>query len=204
MNTDQDSLRTSLPYLSTDIGGMSQLDDDSGQPSLARIPLRWMIREVFRANTGIRFHTEPLRELGLDPASLWPHANPAREFGPELVHAPPLAVATAVAAPNISLLNPTSPKHSRADIEQSAGQTQEIFMDSSPQAQDVVPAALGHPDPDTSTAGSVNGTAVNELQKEQLDAGCKIHDQLKHNRWWWILELIPMKRCESDKWYEYT
>ena len=45
---------------------------------------------------------------------------------------------------------------------------------------------------------------MNELQKERLDAGCKIHDQLKHNRWWWILELIPMKRCESDKWYEYT
>ena len=77
-------------------------------------------------------------------------------------------------------------------------------MDSPPQAHDVVPAASGHPGPDTGTAGSVNGTAVNELQKEQLDAGCKIHDQMKHNRWWWILELIPMKRCESEKWYEYT
>ena len=31
-----------------------------------------MIRQCFAANTGIRFHTELLRHVGLDPASLYP------------------------------------------------------------------------------------------------------------------------------------
>lgn len=43
---------------------------------LARIPLRWMIRECFLARTGIRFHSSLLPAIGLDPASLYPHVKP--------------------------------------------------------------------------------------------------------------------------------
>lgn len=35
-----------------------------------------MIRECFRTNTGIRFHAESLRSIGLDPATLHPQALP--------------------------------------------------------------------------------------------------------------------------------
>ena len=45
---------------------------DTEKHSLARIPLRWMIRECFRTNTGIRFHAELLRRVGLDPVRLHP------------------------------------------------------------------------------------------------------------------------------------
>ena len=46
---------------------------ENGTPStLARIPLRWMIRECFKAKTGIMFMTDALRSVGLDPASLYP------------------------------------------------------------------------------------------------------------------------------------
>ena len=31
-----------------------------------------MVRECFRTNTGIQFHAEGLRDIGLDPASLYP------------------------------------------------------------------------------------------------------------------------------------
>lgn len=43
---------------------------------LARIPLRWMIRETFRCNTGILYKRDALAETGLDVPSLWPKVQP--------------------------------------------------------------------------------------------------------------------------------
>ncbi|SZF01209.1 unnamed protein product [Blumeria hordei] len=39
---------------------------------LARIPLRWMIRQCFECNTGILFKTSSLAETGIDIHSVWP------------------------------------------------------------------------------------------------------------------------------------
>lgn len=57
-----------------DVGGGSVSNDI--KHNLARIPLRWMIRECFKTNTGIMFDSEKLRDIGLDPATLWPKALP--------------------------------------------------------------------------------------------------------------------------------
>ncbi|KAG6330688.1 hypothetical protein ID866_8400, partial [Astraeus odoratus] len=54
-----------------DVGGGS--DKNGVRYSLARIPLRWMIRECFKTNSGILFHGSKLRKVGLDPATLYPH-----------------------------------------------------------------------------------------------------------------------------------
>ncbi|KAL4070342.1 hypothetical protein J3A83DRAFT_3177895 [Scleroderma citrinum] len=40
--------------------------------SLARIPLRWMIRECFKTNTGIQFLSSKLKLMGVDPTTLHP------------------------------------------------------------------------------------------------------------------------------------
>ncbi|KAI1797955.1 hypothetical protein LXA43DRAFT_1088109 [Ganoderma leucocontextum] len=53
-----------------DIGGCAVPHDTPH--SLGHIPLRWMVRECFKANTGIQFKAERLRDIGLDPASLYP------------------------------------------------------------------------------------------------------------------------------------
>ncbi|OSD00889.1 hypothetical protein PYCCODRAFT_1436952 [Trametes coccinea BRFM310] len=53
-----------------DVGGGSVTDDTPH--TLARIPLRWMVRECFKTDTGIRFHAELLKQIGLDPAALHP------------------------------------------------------------------------------------------------------------------------------------
>ena len=46
-----------------------------------------MVRECFRASTGIRFHTEGLKEIGLDPASLYPIVqDPPRPLQPQSYH----------------------------------------------------------------------------------------------------------------------
>ncbi|KNZ77730.1 hypothetical protein J132_04157 [Termitomyces sp. J132] len=53
-----------------DVGGGSV---SNGTPyALARISLRWMIRECFKAKSGIIFVSKSLREVGLDPLSLYP------------------------------------------------------------------------------------------------------------------------------------
>ncbi|KAG5638610.1 hypothetical protein H0H81_011500 [Sphagnurus paluster] len=53
-----------------DVGGGSV---ENGTPhSLARISLRWMVRECFKADTGITFMADGLRSIGLEPASLYP------------------------------------------------------------------------------------------------------------------------------------
>ncbi|KAG6810246.1 hypothetical protein H0H93_015106, partial [Arthromyces matolae] len=53
-----------------DVGGGSV---DNGTPhTLAQIPLRWMIRECFKADSGIIFISDGLRNIGLDPASVYP------------------------------------------------------------------------------------------------------------------------------------
>ncbi|KAF5379647.1 hypothetical protein D9757_009235 [Collybiopsis confluens] len=53
-----------------DVGGGSVANDT--KPNLARIPLRWMIRECFKTNTGILFHSELLKDVGIDPDCLYP------------------------------------------------------------------------------------------------------------------------------------
>ncbi|KAJ7133376.1 hypothetical protein C8R44DRAFT_23113 [Mycena epipterygia] len=67
-----------------DVGGGSVQNDT--RHSLARIPLRWMIRECFKADTGIIFDAQRLQELGLDPATLYPFV---------VQRPPPLPVGTA-------------------------------------------------------------------------------------------------------------
>ncbi|KAJ3802202.1 hypothetical protein GGU11DRAFT_673408 [Lentinula aff. detonsa] len=57
-----------------DIGGGSVSNDTT--INLARIPLRWMIRECFKTNTGIMFDRDGLRDLGMNPDALYPDVLP--------------------------------------------------------------------------------------------------------------------------------
>ncbi|TFK33616.1 hypothetical protein BDQ12DRAFT_766453 [Crucibulum laeve] len=51
-----------------DVGGGSVANET--KPNLARIPLRWMIRECFKTDTGIMFSANGLQSVGLDPVAL--------------------------------------------------------------------------------------------------------------------------------------
>ncbi|KDR83174.1 hypothetical protein GALMADRAFT_56796 [Galerina marginata CBS 339.88] len=57
-----------------DIGGGSV--SNGVKPCLSRIPFRWMIRECFKTNSGILFHTKGLAKTGLDPKALYPVVLP--------------------------------------------------------------------------------------------------------------------------------
>ena len=60
-----------------DIGGGSV--SDKVPYSLARIPLRWMVRECFKSNTGILFYADKFPEIGMDPASVYHGDRPKPE-----------------------------------------------------------------------------------------------------------------------------
>ncbi|KAG5638505.1 hypothetical protein H0H81_012310 [Sphagnurus paluster] len=64
--------------------------------SLARIPLRWMVRQCFILKTGILFHRELFKVIGMDPDSLYPEVRarpPAvtktKEYSPEVKYLQP-------------------------------------------------------------------------------------------------------------------
>ncbi|KAJ7887211.1 hypothetical protein B0H13DRAFT_2342495 [Mycena leptocephala] len=52
------------------VGGGSVLNGT--RPNLAHIPLRWMIRECFKARTGVLSPPPSSRKLGIEPSSLYP------------------------------------------------------------------------------------------------------------------------------------
>lgn len=57
-----------------DVGGGAVANEV--RHNLARIPLRWMIRQCFLVNTGIMFHCELLKRLGMEPTHLHPVVPP--------------------------------------------------------------------------------------------------------------------------------
>jgi hypothetical protein len=56
--------------LPPDVGGGAVRNEV--RHKLARIPLRWMIRQCFLLNTGIMFHRDMLKVAGLDPDTIYP------------------------------------------------------------------------------------------------------------------------------------
>ncbi|KAJ7292621.1 hypothetical protein C8J57DRAFT_1428731 [Mycena rebaudengoi] len=74
-----------------DVGGGALSNDERN--SLARIPLRWMIRQCFLIESGILFHADMLRLLGMDPATLYPRVLP-RPALPSTLQAPPRRTAS--------------------------------------------------------------------------------------------------------------
>lgn len=64
------------------MGGGSVPNDE--RHTLARIPLRWMVRQCFLTNTGIKFHADLLRKIGMNPDTLYP----AVKDRPDAIYAP--------------------------------------------------------------------------------------------------------------------
>ncbi|KAJ8085202.1 hypothetical protein AAF712_003504 [Marasmius tenuissimus] len=79
-----------------DVGGGAVLNETRN--SLARIPLRWMIRQCFLLKTGILFHREMLKYVGMDPRTLWPEVAPR----PPLTSPPSLRKRQATMGPSMN------------------------------------------------------------------------------------------------------
>ncbi|KAK0202259.1 hypothetical protein DFS33DRAFT_1353759 [Desarmillaria ectypa] len=164
-----------------DVGGGSVRN--STRYSLSRIPLRWMIRECFKAETGIMFDSERLREIGLDPATLYPFITP---------RPPALSVESAMipmGPTKMSLLEKflSTFRHHPVPVLHDSDECQTLV----PEARSVSMEDEGCPPIGT------------EEEEEIRDALSPIYDQLKRSKSWWILELIPMEfrqQIENREW----
>jgi hypothetical protein len=158
-----------------DVGGGSVKNDV--KHSLARITLRWMVRECFKANTGILFQTEEIRAIGIDPASLWPEVLPRPEArsakGRELFSVPRKSFFSSL----------------KSAIKEKA---------TAPTKTRKSPGRIVHPHGNLLTDG------LTEEDLELEDALQTTHDQLLIKLAWWILEVIPLtyryQHDESDLW----
>ncbi|KAH8110703.1 hypothetical protein DFH11DRAFT_1513988 [Phellopilus nigrolimitatus] len=154
-------------YLS-DIGGGSVPNDT--RHSLARITLRWMIRQCFLTNTGIQFEADKLRDIaGIDPASLWPVV---------CARPPPLSIPS---PPPVTPMNPTK-RNEIKKISEPAASTKA----DSPSTDSL--KALARVESEESEY-----EFLGEEEEELRDALCPVYDQLKLAPFWWILELLPMR-----------
>jgi hypothetical protein len=57
-----------------DVGGGSVANGT--RHSLARISLRWMLHQCFILHTGIPFHKNMFKQMGMDPDTRYPHVLP--------------------------------------------------------------------------------------------------------------------------------
>ncbi|KAF5355040.1 hypothetical protein D9756_005790 [Leucocoprinus leucothites] len=145
-----------------DVGGGSV--SNGIRPNLARIPLRWMIRQTFLTETGIMFSARGLRKLGLD-------------LDPTTYH-PILERPPALEVPQNTYIQPIPPPE-RLSFEQYDAKI---------------------------TADAEAEEELTEQEIDLRDALSPKYDQLKLARWWWILEVIPMKfryQKENKSWTWY-
>lgn len=185
--------------------------------NLARIPLRWMIRQCFLANTGIRFHTQLLPNVGLDPASLYPvvaerppaltpadivsdeeyarlQADAAAQAATSSTLSVPTATSSALAAPSML--------HNRQD-------STRTLVDESPAATPAKESAPSLPltlRKTTQTRLTTLPTgALSEEEEDLADLLCPIYDQLSLAPGWWVLEVLPMTQrfqAKDNHWIE--
>nr|GAT46931.1 predicted protein [Mycena chlorophos] len=145
-----------------DVGGGSVSNETT--TNLARIPLRWMIRECFRANSGIMFDCAGLRAIGLDPDSLYPFVKP---------RPPPLEVPR---GSGMRVLDVRT-------AERGASDAKDADADTDPDAGTDVPEQppAAH-------------TYKTEEEHDLLDTLSPVYDQLSLAWFWWVLEILPLKQ----------
>ncbi|KAK0457554.1 uncharacterized protein EV420DRAFT_1271505 [Desarmillaria tabescens] len=154
-----------------DVGGGSV--KNSTRYSLARIPLRWMIRECFKAQTGIMFDSDRLREIGLDPATLYPSVKPRPRA---------LSVKSAI----IQREPKKKPLFER--ILSTFRRLPPALPDTPDEGQTLTPETLS-----VSMDDEQCPPIGTEEEEELGDVLSPIYDQLKRSKLWWILELMPME-----------
>ena len=146
-----------------------------------------MIHECFRTKTSIRCLKNRLKDIGLDPATLWPQAH--SQTGPRMAQNSPISMVPsgehvklhpqATPSPTApTLLSPQSGKHTR-DISASTTRTL-VGTRAGGVKGPLHPGALEMP--------------VDEEQQEARDAVCQVYDQLSRKPWWWIVEFLPIEQ----------
>ena len=148
-----------------------------------------MVRECFKAKSGILFCTEYLREIGLDPASLYPFVAPCPP--PLLDHAKTQTIERPLPSKFsrwIGGLFTTSSSKARKKAEAAEEEKEE---EGGERRERIRRHATGF---------------VSEEDEELRDALSPKYDQLKLKPFWWVLEVLPVSmryQRSDDQWVSY-
>lgn len=160
----------------TDVGGGSV--PNKTRHSLARIPLRWMIRECFETNSGVQFEAECLHRIGMDPRTLYPRVLRRPD-----------------ALPLSSIVLPHHPGHPDEGKKLKKAMEVRVICGTCPD-EPARPLAREESEGtiiDTATDRDHElGVFAQEEHEELHDALQPMFDQLKISRGWWILEILPL------------
>ncbi|KAJ8454666.1 hypothetical protein ONZ45_g19215 [Pleurotus djamor] len=85
-----------------DVGGGAVLNETRN--ALARIPLRWMVRQCFATGTGILFYRSAFKKIGMDPESIYPFIKPRPNPITDIGSLPPSPVSTERTAAHSNIL----------------------------------------------------------------------------------------------------
>ncbi|CAE6479938.1 unnamed protein product [Rhizoctonia solani] len=194
----------------TDVGGGSVKNGE--RYSLARISLRWMIRQCFKCDTGIMFHSNLFEDVGLSPETLWPEV---------LARPPPITSINRIPKSSIKSSSESyRPRCSRCPTRSDTGlssgpyqlrgatlpgrrvrQYTQISGKVDPY-EPYIPIhwRMGHELRDFGPhTWEPREPFINEEIEDFKDALSPIYDQLSMNWWWWILEFIPIKQVLRKK-----
>jgi len=190
-----------------DVGGGNVKNDE--KHAAANIPLRWMVREVFRCNTGILWDIAQLKKFtGLDADKLHPEviiplpyheraaalSNGSVDLDDKHKHRFSISNGLANLYQNLRHEDGSSGGTSRSFS------TGTIFEDLDEIEDDT---SSTHPD----GVEHVRGMRVYDDDEMELrDATSRLFDQLAISPIWWILEFFPVKgrkQIQEDIWKEH-
>jgi hypothetical protein len=145
-----------------------------------------MVRECFKANTGMMFNSSALKEIGMDPSTLYPFVT--------LRPAPPsLSPTDRIRNPPAKEIPIRAHNYLRKRKEKAPPET-ETDMHTL-----IEEATKGTKSKITQLLGS-------EEQEELQDVLSPKYDQLKLKKGWWVLELIPLHlryQRGNNQWVSY-
>ena len=134
-----------------------------------------MVRECFKTDTGIMFNSSALQEdLGIDPSSLYPYVTP---------RPPPLSL-----SPGIDRIRSPPAKEIPIRGRNHFWKKKAHLADNNaqPDMHTLIEGAM-------KDAKSKMTPPLSEEEEEELhDALSPTYDQLKIQKAWWIIELIPL------------
>lgn len=177
-----------------DVGGGSVVNES--RHMLSRIPLRWMIRQCFECDTGILFDTERLAQLGLDVHGLYPaYAKLDRS---ELDQAGGIPVQGLMRKYTAGVLAPLQRRSTVLNIERdwAKDNNDECHADANHEKS----ASSSSPGPAGETAQEDHQAMdmaqyilPSEAAEDYFDSREPPSDMLNNKKFWWALELWPVK-----------
>ncbi|KZV61060.1 hypothetical protein PENSPDRAFT_678653 [Peniophora sp. CONT] len=164
-----------------DVGGGSV--PNGTRHSLARIPLRWMIREAFLAGTGIQFHRSSFPGIGINPKDLYPFVVPR----------PPGLEPTERLVKAMRHEDGSIKKDKKRDKKKKKDAVSDEKRPHAHHSHTQEGTGMTLAEEIQADRGKIE-LEMTEEEEEIRDALCPMFDTLKLAKAWWILEVLPLRQ----------